>query len=207
MYNIPLSVPSINGNEWKYVKECLDTEWVSSAGKYVDLFEHKISEYTGAKYAVACVNGTSALHVSLRLAGVQPGDEVITEEAAEEVDETVEEKKVAKAKFERVHIFPLKPFFLPIRLKNNKESGRFLLVTPNFRMSNSHLNGEINKKLPLIREKMYTIFRREKLKDLTEKNTVVQERIKKAVQDRTNELLPVGSGVVKDVFFSQFIIK
>ena len=74
---IPLSVPSISGNEWKYVKECLDTEWVSSAGKYVDLFEHKISEYTGAKYAVACVNGTSALHVSLRLAGVQPEDEVI----------------------------------------------------------------------------------------------------------------------------------
>jgi len=75
--HIPLSVPSLSGNEWQYVKECLDTEWVSSAGKYVDLFEQKISEYTGAKYAVACVNGTSALQVSLRLAGVQPGDEVI----------------------------------------------------------------------------------------------------------------------------------
>jgi len=58
---IPLSVPNINGNEWKYVKECIDTEWVSSSGKYVDLFEQKIAEYTGAKYAVACVNGTSAL--------------------------------------------------------------------------------------------------------------------------------------------------
>ena len=74
---IPLSVPNFNGNEWKYVKECLDTEWVSSAGKYVDLFETKITEYTGAKYAVACVNGTSALQVSLRLASVKPGDEVI----------------------------------------------------------------------------------------------------------------------------------
>jgi aminotransferase in exopolysaccharide biosynthesis len=74
---IPLSVPNISGNEWQYVKECLDTEWVSSAGKYVDLFEQRISEYTGAKYAVACVNGTSALQVSLRLAGVQPGNEVI----------------------------------------------------------------------------------------------------------------------------------
>ena len=74
---IPLSVPNISGNEWKYVKECLDTEWVSSAGKFVDLFEEKIAEYTGAKYAVACVNGTSALQVSLRLAGVQPSDEVI----------------------------------------------------------------------------------------------------------------------------------
>jgi len=74
---IPLSVPSLNGNEWKYVKECLDTNWVSSAGKYVDLFEEKIAEYTGAKHAIACVNGTAALQVSLRLAGVEPGDEVI----------------------------------------------------------------------------------------------------------------------------------
>jgi len=74
---IPLSIPHLDGNEWKYVKECLDTNWVSSAGKYVDLFEQKIAEYTGAKYAIACVNGTAALQVSLRLAGVQPGDEVI----------------------------------------------------------------------------------------------------------------------------------
>jgi len=77
MYKIPLSVPSLKGNEWEYVKECLDTDWVSSAGKYVDLFEQNITEYTGSKYAIACVNGTSALQVSLRLAGVQPGDEVI----------------------------------------------------------------------------------------------------------------------------------
>ena len=77
MSNIPLSVPSLKGKEWEYVKECIDTEWVSSAGKYVGEFEKKIAEYTDAKYAVACVNGTSALQVSLRLAGVQPGDEVI----------------------------------------------------------------------------------------------------------------------------------
>ena len=74
---IPLCVPTLKGDEWKYVKECIDTEWVSSAGKYVDLFEQNISEYTGSKYAVACVNGTSAIQVSLRLAGVLPGDEVI----------------------------------------------------------------------------------------------------------------------------------
>ena len=74
---ISLSVPSIQGNEWKYIKECLDTEWVSSAGKYVDLFEQHICEFTGAKYAVACVNGTSALHISLLIAGVKPEDEVI----------------------------------------------------------------------------------------------------------------------------------
>ena len=77
MFDIPLSVPMLKGNEWKYVKECIDTGWVSSAGKYVELFERKVAEYTGSKYAVACVNGTSALQVSLRLASVQPGDEVI----------------------------------------------------------------------------------------------------------------------------------
>ena len=74
---IPLSVPSLNGNELQYVKECIDTEWVSSAGKYVNLFEQQIAEYTGSKYAIACVSGTASLQVSLRLAGVEAGDEVI----------------------------------------------------------------------------------------------------------------------------------
>jgi len=77
MFKIPLSAPSFKGKEWQYVKQCLDTEWVSSAGKYVDLFEEKIAKYTGSKYAIACVNGTSALQVSFRLAGVAAGDEVI----------------------------------------------------------------------------------------------------------------------------------
>ena len=74
---INLHEPSIGEREWKYIKRCIDTKWVSSAGKYVELFEDKIAKYTGAKYAISCVNGTSALQVSLRLAGVLPGDEVI----------------------------------------------------------------------------------------------------------------------------------
>ena len=77
MYKILLSVPSLNGNELKYVKECIDTEWVSSAGAYVDLFEQEIAKYTSSKYAIACVNGTAALQVALRLAGVESNDEVI----------------------------------------------------------------------------------------------------------------------------------
>lgn len=74
---IPLSVPSVQGNEWKYIKKCLDTEWLSSAGKYIEFFEKRIAEYTGTKHAIACVNGTSALHISLILAGVQANDEVL----------------------------------------------------------------------------------------------------------------------------------
>ena len=76
-YSIPLSEPFLKGNEWQYIKECLDTGWISSAGKYVHKFEQKIAEYTGSKYAIAFVNGTCALQVSLRLAGVSSGDEVI----------------------------------------------------------------------------------------------------------------------------------
>lgn len=74
---IPLHEPIFAGNEWAYVKECLDTGWVSSVGKYVDEFERKLAEFTGVKRAVAVVNGTAALHVCLLLAGVQPGDEVL----------------------------------------------------------------------------------------------------------------------------------
>jgi perosamine synthetase len=74
---IPLSVPSIKGNEWTYVKDCLDTEWVSSAGQYVERFEADVAGFTGSDHAVACVNGTAALHVALQVIGVKAGDEVI----------------------------------------------------------------------------------------------------------------------------------
>ncbi|HNQ77849.1 MAG TPA: LegC family aminotransferase [Acidobacteriota bacterium] len=75
---IPLCVPCVEGNEWKYVKVCLDTNWVSSAGPFVNRFEKMVSEYVGTKYAVAAVNGTAAIHLSLMLLGVGPGDEVVT---------------------------------------------------------------------------------------------------------------------------------
>jgi len=74
---IPLSVPEIRGNEWKYVKECLDTNWVSTAGSFANRFEDMLAEYVESKYAVATINGTSALHIALLVAGVHPDDEVL----------------------------------------------------------------------------------------------------------------------------------
>lgn len=74
---VPLSEPVIAGNEWTYVKECLDTGWVSSVGKFVDRFERDVAAYVGAAHAVATVNGTAALHTALLVAGVEPDDEVI----------------------------------------------------------------------------------------------------------------------------------
>jgi perosamine synthetase len=72
-----LSGPNIAGNEWKYVKECLDTGWVSSVGSYVTKFENMVAEFAGCKYGVATSNGTTALHIALILAGVQRDDYVI----------------------------------------------------------------------------------------------------------------------------------
>jgi aminotransferase in exopolysaccharide biosynthesis len=72
-----LHEPTFQGNEWKYLKECLDSTFVSSVGKFVDQFELELASYTGAKYAVAMVNGSAALHMALMLAGVVRDDEVL----------------------------------------------------------------------------------------------------------------------------------
>jgi perosamine synthetase len=74
---VPLSVPRLGGNEWAYVKECLDTNWVSSVGPFVDRFERMVADALEVPFAVATANGTSALHIALQLAGVEPGDEVV----------------------------------------------------------------------------------------------------------------------------------
>ena len=76
---ISLHEPKFIGNEKKYLNQCIDTNFVSSIGKFVDKFEKKIAKYTGVKHAIATNNGTSALHISLILAGVEQDDEVITQ--------------------------------------------------------------------------------------------------------------------------------
>lgn len=75
--SVALHEPSFKGNEWLYLKECLDSTYVSSVGKFVDRFEDELANYTGAKYAISVVNGTAALQIALKIAGVQPGDEVL----------------------------------------------------------------------------------------------------------------------------------
>lgn len=76
---VPLHAPCFIGNEKKYLNECIDSTFVSSVGKFVDRFEEMVAEYTGAKKAVVCVNGTNALHLAMLLAGVEQNDEVITQ--------------------------------------------------------------------------------------------------------------------------------
>lgn len=77
LYDIPVASPLFIGNEKKYVDDCMESGWISSAGKYVELFETGFAEFCGVKHAVACCNGTVALHLALVALDVQPGDEVI----------------------------------------------------------------------------------------------------------------------------------
>jgi len=74
---IPLSLPYLNGNEWHYVKECLDTGWISTAGNYVSLFEKAVAQQADSPFGAACMNGTVGLHLSLLAAGVKHGDHII----------------------------------------------------------------------------------------------------------------------------------
>jgi aminotransferase in exopolysaccharide biosynthesis len=76
---IPLHDPRFVGNEKKYLNECIDSNFVSSVGEFVGRFEKMCAEYTGAKYAIAAMNGTAALHIALQLVGVKREDEVITQ--------------------------------------------------------------------------------------------------------------------------------
>ena len=76
---VPLHRPVFEGNERQYLVDCIDSNFVSSVGAKVSEFEHSVAELTGSKYAVATVNGTAALHISIKLAGVKSGDEVISQ--------------------------------------------------------------------------------------------------------------------------------
>jgi len=74
---IPVAAPVLDGNEKAYVLDCLESTWISSSGKYLDRFEAAFAEFCGVRHAVACSNGTTALHLALAALGVGPGDEVI----------------------------------------------------------------------------------------------------------------------------------
>jgi len=77
MIRIPVYRPTLSGNESIYVQECMNSGWISSKGKFVDLFEKKFSDYLGMRHSVSICNGTAALHVALLALGIGPGDEVI----------------------------------------------------------------------------------------------------------------------------------
>ncbi|MZG29690.1 MAG: hypothetical protein F3741_02610 [Nitrospinae bacterium] len=123
----------------------------------------------------------------------------------EQVEEEVEEEE-EEAKIEKVNIYKLDPFFLPL-LDEGKETGRFISVSANLLLSNRVLDRELDKVLPLLRKNIYGILRRKRPADFTLKRSRTEERIKKEILTASNALLLSGTGTITDVFFSQFMIK
>ena len=145
------------------------------------------------------------------LSGDETKGDVATEEGvASETEGAVEgdaASGLVPSKFEKVHVYPLKPFFFPIKLKSKENSGHFLLATPSFSMSNAGLGGQISKNLPGIRKRIYKLLLSESYINLTTKTEFTKERVKKRIITKVNELLPVGTGIVQEVYFLEFLIK
>ena len=132
-----------------------------------------------------------------------------TEEEVVPVEEEKAEKEIEEeitSVIEKVNIYKLEPFFLPVR-ENGKETGRFLSLSANLLLSNSVLNKDLNKVLPLVRKNIYGILRRKRPSDFTLKRANTEERIKREIRTATNALLLSGTGTVTDVFFSSFMVK
>ena len=140
--------------------------------------------------------------------GEKEVDVVPLEEQAveEEIIEEEEEVKIKKGKIKKVNIYDLEPFFLPIR-DDGKETDRFISISANLLLSNRVLHLEIGRVLPLVRKNIYNILRRKRPSDFTLERFQTEERIKKEILTACNALLLGGTGTIKDVFFTRFVVK
>ena len=129
------------------------------------------------------------------------------EEIAPVEEEQAEEKiKEETSVVEKVNIYKLEPFFLPVR-EDDKETGKFISLSANLLMSNSELNKDLDKVLPQIRKNVYSILRRKRPNDFTLQRANTEERIKREILTASNALLLSGTGTVTEVFFSNFMVK
>ena len=124
-------------------------------------------------------------------------EQAIEEEIEEDINEVI---------IEKVNMYQLDPFFLPIR-DNGKETGQFISVEANLLLSNSGLNKEIDKILPLMRKNIYNILKRKKPSDFSLKRARTEERIKIEIMNASNAIILSGKGTITDVFFSQYMVK
>jgi flagellar basal body-associated protein FliL len=130
-------------------------------------------------------------------------EEEIVPVEEEQVDGKIKEETSI---VEKVNIYKLEPFFLPVR-EGDKETGKFLSLSANLLMSNSGLNKDLDKVLPQIRKNIYGILRRKRPADFTLQRAKTEERIKKEILTASNAILLSGTGTITDVYFLNFMIK
>lgn len=134
------------------------------------------------------------------------GEKEVEEAPVEEQGQEEIIDEADQVKIEKVNIYKLDPFFLPIRYKG-KETGEFISITANLLLSNSVLDKEIDKILPLMRKNIYNILRRKRPGDFTKRRSWLEERIKKEILTASNSLLLSGTGTITNVYFASFMIK
>lgn len=135
-----------------------------------------------------------------------PKGEISPEELVEGEVSTPPVAETAKVSFSKVHMFTLEPFFLPLK-KNNRETGKFISITPNLILSNSTLHKELENSLPGIRRNIYNLLSRKSPSEYYSNKRKIEERIKKEILVTVNPALLAGTGTVTDVVFTQFVIK
>lgn len=131
---------------------------------------------------------------------LKPGEQAGEEASTPTPVETV------KSTFNKVHIFTLEPFFLPLK-KNGKETGSFISVVPNLVLSNETLHKEMENSLPNIRRNIYNVLSRKDPKEYYSTKRKIEEQIKKEILVTVNPILLAGTGTVTDVVFTQFVVK
>ncbi|MBN4079715.1 flagellar basal body-associated FliL family protein [bacterium AH-315-C08] len=167
----------------------------------------KIQQILSNKKLLMIVGGGALVLLIAIGAGVyfmMPGTEEAVPVEEEQVEEEIKEEETSV--IEKVNIYKLEPFFLPVR-DDGKETGRFLSLSANLLLSNSVLNKDLDKVLPLVRKNIYGILRRKRPSDFTLKRAHTEERIKREILTASNALLLSGTGTVTDVFFSSFVVK
>lgn len=175
--------------------------------KEAELSKGKLQEILANKKLLMIIGGVILVLiigvVFLFMQGGEETAEVPVEEQVveEEVKEEEDEVKIAK-----VNIYKLEPFFIPL-LDDGNETVRFITVSANLLLSNSVLDRELDKVLPLLRKSIYNILRRKRPTNFTLKRSHTEERIKKEILTASNALLLSGAGTITDVYFSRFMIK
>ena len=182
-----------------------DTAAPGLKGKFQQILSNKklLMIFGGGTLIVLLAIGVGIYTLNSKPDKAAPVKEKKAEEEIKEEDDEDENEAVS---IEKVNIYKLDPFFVPI-FEKGEETGKFITLSANLLLSNSALHKEIDRVLPLVRKKIYEILRRKRSSDFKLKKSNIKERIKKEIIMASNSLLLTGTGTVTDVFFSSFIIK
>lgn len=198
-------VPDLDLREAEEIERLLKEEEVKA--QRADIEVHPLKKFLNLKVvlglamAMVMVWGVGWGILSL----MHRPDAVPRVDADAQNSQAVEDLIPAFVQVQKPNIYPLKPFFVPLRIKN-QETGRFLHVTAHLVLSNRRLHKDIDKVRPLIRQSVYSLLSRKKAKHFVKGRVTIEERVKREILTASNSLLLSGTGTITDIIFTEFII-